>query len=341
MNIATPAEANQLVTIPQESALAVFTTDKAMDPFMARIREELDAFVPDISTAGGRKAIASMAYKVAQTKTYLEGVGKALADEQKEIPKKIDACRKNVRDTLDKWRDEVRQPLTEWEDADTARVAAHTDAITALNEISRNAPGRDSARLKDSLAQVEAVMIGPACEEFEAEYARAKDAARSTLLEEIPKAEKRESEAAELLVLREQVAKQAETDRIAMIQREAAEKATRDAEAAAQRTIDAEKEAAAKAQRDADAAIAKANADKEAADKRAADTEARLQREAAERLAAETAETERREANKRHCGAINRKAVAAFVEGGMTEKAAMQAVTLIAKKSIPAITITY
>lgn len=352
MNIATPAESTQLVTIPTDVALFVYTTDKAIDSFLASIRKELDAFVPDISTVTGRKAIASMAYKVAQSKTYLEGVGKALADEQKEIPKKIDACRKTVRDTLDKWRDEVRKPLTDWENAEDARVKRHTDFITVLNDISRNAPGRDSTGLRESLAFVEAVAIGPSCEEFEADYARAKDAARASLNDEIPRAEKRETEAAELIRLREESAKRAEADRIVAIQREAAEKATRDAEAAAKQKLDdaaaresAVTAAAAEAARQAEIAaqrkIDEANEAAAAAQRREADTAARLQREADEKKQAEELESARREANKRHCGAINRKAVAAFVEGGMTEKAAMQAVTLIAQKAIPAITILY
>ncbi|EES5368095.1 cell envelope biogenesis protein TolA, partial [Escherichia coli] len=36
------------------------------------------SFVPDITTAKGRKEIAYLAYKVAQTKTYLDGLGKDL-----------------------------------------------------------------------------------------------------------------------------------------------------------------------------------------------------------------------------------------------------------------------
>ncbi|OCS62006.1 hypothetical protein BBZ50_02590 [Escherichia coli] len=51
------------------------------------------SFVPDITTAKGRKEIASLAYKVAQTKTYLDGLGKDLVAELKEIPKLIDANR--------------------------------------------------------------------------------------------------------------------------------------------------------------------------------------------------------------------------------------------------------
>lgn len=331
MNIAAPTnESTQLVTIPQDVALSVFTTAKAIDPFLASIRKELDAFVPDITTAAGRKAIASMAYKVAQSKTYLESVGKALADEQKEIPKKIDACRKQVRDTLDQWKDEVRKPLTDWEEAEDARVKKHTDFITALNELSRLAPGRDSAGLRESLAFVEAVAIGPVCEEFEADYARAKDAARTSLNDELKRAEVREAEQAELIRLREDAAKRAEEDRIAAIQRDAAAEATRAAVAEAQRKIDAETAKTAKAQEDA-----------AAADRRAAETEARLKREADAKAAQEKADQEVREANKRHRATINNRAKKAFIEGGMTEIQATKAVELIAQKKIPNVTISY
>jgi colicin import membrane protein len=329
MNIATPAE-NQLVVIPADTALQVFTTDKAMDPFLARIRKELDAFVPDATTAKGRKAIASMAYTVAQSKTYLESVGKALADQQKEIPKKIDACRKHVRDTLDQWRDEVRKPLTDWEAAEDARVKKHTDAITVLNELSRLAPGRDSAGLRESIAQVDAVTIGPACEEFEADYARAKDAARAALTAELARAETREAEQAELARLRKESEDRAAADREAAIRKEAADQATRQAEAEAQRRIDAETAAANLAREEA-----------EQAKKAAADTEARLLREAAERKAREDAELAAREADTKHRGKINRAAADAFVAGGLSKEVAELAVKLIARKAIPAITISY
>lgn len=55
----------------------------------------------------------------------------------------------------------------------------------------------------------------------------------------------------------------------------------------------------------------------------------------------EAKEAERRERDKAHKTAINRAALDAFVQGGMTEECAKLAVTLIAKKSIPAVSISY
>lgn len=120
----------ELIALPEpESALAVFGKPQGLDPYLAKIKEELDSFVPDVSTKKGRDAIASIAYKVAQSKTALDNIGKDLVAELKDVPKKIDAERKRMRDLLDQWKDEVRKPLTDWEDAEEARKAAHQSLI--------------------------------------------------------------------------------------------------------------------------------------------------------------------------------------------------------------------
>jgi colicin import membrane protein len=177
MNIATPAETTQLVTIPKESALSVFTTEKAIDPFLARIREEIDAFVPDVTTPPAARPSPPWPTRWRSPRPIWKASAKPWPTSRRKSRRRSMPAGSSVRDTLDQWRDEVRKPLTDWEAAEEARVKAHTDAITVLNELSRTAPGRDSAGLRESLAQVEAVVIGPACEEFEADYARAKDAA--------------------------------------------------------------------------------------------------------------------------------------------------------------------
>lgn len=86
---------------PQETALAVYSAPNGLEPWLQQIRAEIDGFTPDISTRKGRDAIASMAYKVARSKTALDEVGKKLVADLKEVPKKIDAERKRVRDTLE------------------------------------------------------------------------------------------------------------------------------------------------------------------------------------------------------------------------------------------------
>ncbi|HEN8483270.1 TPA: hypothetical protein U8165_005979, partial [Pseudomonas aeruginosa] len=114
----------QLVEVPaKETALQVYSAANGLDPFLAKIREEIDGFVPDVTTRKGREAIASIAYKVARSKTALDNVGKELVAELKEVPKKVDAERKRMRDLLDSWQAEVRQPLTDWEQREEMRKA--------------------------------------------------------------------------------------------------------------------------------------------------------------------------------------------------------------------------
>ena len=124
------SESTELALLPpKESALQVYSAPNGLDPYLARIKEELDAFVPDVSTKKGRDAIASMAYRVAKSKTALDNIGKDLVAELKDVPKKIDAERKRFRDLLDVWKDEVRKPLTEWDDVEAVREAKHKAGI--------------------------------------------------------------------------------------------------------------------------------------------------------------------------------------------------------------------
>ena len=96
----------QLVVIEPTTAVALFTEGQGVAELLADIRQKATSLVPDITTAKGRKEIASVAHAVARTKTYLDGLGKEQTDKFKEIPKRIDANRKQIRDTLDALKDD-------------------------------------------------------------------------------------------------------------------------------------------------------------------------------------------------------------------------------------------
>ena len=93
----------------------VFTKRELITPLLEKIEHVATKETFDVSTDKGRKAIASMAYRVAQSKTYIESHGKELAAELKELPKLVDSNRKYVKDFLDALKDKVRKPLDEWE----------------------------------------------------------------------------------------------------------------------------------------------------------------------------------------------------------------------------------
>lgn len=330
---------------PKETALQVYSSANGLDPFLQKIREEIDGFVPDVTTRKGRDAIASIAYKVARSKTALDNVGKELVAELKEVPKKIDAERKRMRDLLDGWQAEVRQPLTEWEEAEKARVAKHEAGIAQLKNT--NTEGMTAALIGARIQDLDTCEIGPDWEEFEAEAHRVKAASLATLREALAAREKYESEQAELAELRRKLAEQEQKDREARIAQEAADKAKREAEQSAQ----AERDAAAQRERDLELQAERAKRAELEAKQRAEQAErdalAKAELAAAERQrqADEQARIEReakaREADKAHKKTINNEALAALVAGGMPEECAKQAITLIAQRRIPHITISY
>lgn len=127
---------SELVVIEKSNIVTVFTESNAIDPILKKIADDARSIVPDVSTPAGRKNIASIAYKVAQAKTYLDGLGKDLVDEMKEVPKKIDANRKLMRDFLDNLKDEVRLPLTEWEE-EQARIEAEKLATIEAEKLAK------------------------------------------------------------------------------------------------------------------------------------------------------------------------------------------------------------
>lgn len=350
----------EIITLPPaETAMAVYTAAQGLDPYLTKIKEELDAFVPDVSTKKGRDAIASIAYKVAKGKTALDNIGKDLVANLKDVPKKIDAERKRMRDLLDQWKDEVRAPLTAWEEAEAAREAGYKAGIEWFQLRAKEHRDLDSTELRTTIAEVEARIVDESWQEFEAEAHRAKTKAVEALTAALAAREKYEAEQAELAKLRAEAAHREQKDREERIAREAVEQAQRAADAKAQ----AERDAATKRQADAEAAFERrelelklqaerAEREKVEAQQREAQSKADAERKAAEavaqeqsRVAAQAAadakEVAIRARDKAHKAAINGSALQAFVSGGMTEECAKLAVTLIAKKAIPAVSISY
>lgn len=350
----------EIATLPTpETALQVFSSPAGLDPYLAKIKEELDAFVPDVTTKKGRDAIASIAHKVARSKTALDNIGKELVAELKDVPKKIDAERKRMRDTLDAWKDDVRRPLTEWEEAEEARVNHHKQGLAWFDLRANENSSLDSLELKATISEVEAVLVGETWEEYEAEAHRAKAKALESLRCALEKREAYEAEQAELARLRAEAEAREQVEREARIASEAEERAKAKAEAAAQAEREAvirrekeAKEAADRRELELKLAAETAEREKLAAEQRAAqaikDAEARAEAAAqaerkriADEAAAAKAEEERREADKAHKGRVNRAALKALIDGGMTEDAAKMAITLIAQGKIPSVRIIY
>jgi len=312
-------ESTELVVVEQLNVMDVFTGN-SLDPLLAEIKAKATGFTPTVEHAKGRKQIASMAYRVSQSKVVLDNLGKDLVADWKNKAKKVDEARKAARDFLDNLRDEVRQPLTEWEEAEAAREAAEKLA-KEIEEAHEAALAEHALFLRQK--EIEAK---------EAELARQEE-------------ERRQKEEAERLE-RERL------EREERMKREAAEAAKRKAEEEAQaKILEAERkerearEAAEKAERDRIAAEERAKVEKEMAvkeaERKAREEAERIERERSEAEAKRKAEEEARQADIEHKKRINNAAVAAFVANGIVQEQAKQIVTLIAKGLIDNVKIVY
>lgn len=310
------SEVTDLVVIEKQNAMAVFTTKEQLDPIIEAIEKEARSLVPDVSTRKGRDAIASMAHKVARSKTYIDNAGKDLVAELKALPKQIDESRRIVRERLDALKDEVRRPLTEWE-AEQERIKAE-EAMNAMHAEALEM----NIRFDQELAA-----------KFEADHEMAllmnKDFDRD-----------REEQ--------RRLAEQAKREHEERIKREAAEQARRDAEAMHKAEIEAaarreaeEKARAELAERQRVEAEQRAAREKQEAEERArrekeeaVAAERRRQEEAeAARLAEEQRKAEeeaRRAADKEHRRTVNRRVYADLIAQGIPEEFAQKAVLAIA-----------
>jgi len=374
----TETAQTQLVVIEPTAAVTLFTEGDGIDAMLADIRKQAASLVPDVTTAKGRKEIASVAYAVAKTKTYLDGLGKELVDKYKEIPKRIDANRKVIRDTLDALKDEVRAPLTQYEEAETARLEALQARLARLNELGSNASIEiTAADLQAMLLEVEQAALDDSWQELLPQATVAKELAAKRLGETLATRQKYEAEQAELEELRKKQAEQERIDRERLIADQAAEQARlqeenrqrleREAaqhrEQEAQRQAQAAREREEQARRDAEAselarqqAEARRIAEAEQAEQRRLQAEANAARQA-EEAANRAAEQERqriaeeqrlkvevdaaRAADVEHRRTINQSILMDLMGLGIEEAKAITLIKHIAGNKIDHLTINY
>ena len=322
------SEVTDLVVIERANALTVFKSADQIEEILAKVEREVMSFVPDVTTAKGRKEIASLAYRVSQTKSYLDGLGKDLVADLKEVPKLIDANRKTVRDRLDALRDKARQPFTEWEEEqerikaeEQARIKAEEDRkrFESDHEIALLMNEKHDREAKEKAEESERQRIAHEEELKRQASEQAKREAEEKAAAELAAAKKREEDAIAARAQAELLAKQAQ-DRAEQEAKEAAEKAEREKREA----IEAEKR---KAQEEAD----------------------RIKREAEAKEAARLAEEKRisdekakREADVKHRKAIGADIVKSLTENSsITREQAIEVLTALMNGLVPHTNINY
>lgn len=89
--------------------------DEGIGIILEHVRWVCDRFHGDATTENGRKAIKSMARKVASVKTRCDAECKAMVSKWKDQIKAVEQRGKYLCDQLDAIRDEIRQPVTDFE----------------------------------------------------------------------------------------------------------------------------------------------------------------------------------------------------------------------------------
>ncbi|UIU20909.1 hypothetical protein LLZ89_27180 [Klebsiella michiganensis] len=333
------SEIMELVVIEKKNAMAVFTNNDQLDPLIELIEKEARSLVPDVTTKKGRDAIASMAHKVARSKTYIDNAGKDLVAELKALPKQIDESRRVVRERLDALKDEVRRPLTEWE-AEQERIKAE-EAMNAMHAeaLEMNIKFDQELAAKFEADHEMALLMDKDIDRERADKAAEAERQRIAREEEIKRQaeEKAKREAAEKA--------QREIDAAAAREREAIlakERAERERIESQQRAEREQREAAERAEREKQAAVE--------AERRKAQEEAdRIRREAEQREQARLAEEKRkadeqarREADVKHRKFVGTEIVKALLANtSLSRDQAIEVLTAIKDGNIPHTGISY
>lgn len=215
-----------LVAVQTRPTLDIFTAPGLPDAILAAVRAAaFDGFTPDTTTDKGRKAIASQAYRVTRTKTYLDDLGKTEVARLKELPRAVDAGRKLLRDGLDQLAAEVRRDLTDWEE-DRKREQAFLARIREYPVGTIKA--HDSATVQALINELEALTIDPHSP-IAAEAMQAKKDALGAMMDSLRVKVKAEADAAELEALRKAEAERKEEERREALRREGEERARQQA----------------------------------------------------------------------------------------------------------------
>lgn len=354
-------EQNELVVIKPANIPALFQKD-GCDPIIEGLKKEAAKFKGDVTTAKGRKEIASFARRFSTAKVYLDGLGKALSDELRDKIAPINGERNKIETCCNELRDEIRKPLTDWEDAEKERVAKHEQNIQTINDY-LNVESENSSRAKELLDAVRAFDVGEVFEEFELAATKAKEAVLTQLEAKFIVLQNAEKEKAEAERLEKERLEKEQKEREEKIAKEAAEQATKDAEKKAREEAE-EKERKEKEERERlekeklQLQLDKEKAEretKEAEDraeqkkKEAAEKAKKEQREAVEKekqrqadqIKADEEADEKRQANKRHRNKIHKEAKGSMLEHGISEEDATIFVTMVKDGLVKHIKIDY
>jgi len=218
-----------LKPVPSSAIITAFNKEDGIKALVDQIKEQTKGIVPDLSTDKGRKEIASLAYKVSQSKSAIDAEGKKLKEQYTVITNKIDESRRFAREQLDAERDRIRQPLTDWENEESARKKKHTDKLEELNQLAEAPYVLSSGAIRSAIEDVENLVVDERFEEYQAQIKTARLEALEALRKALPEVEADEAKTLRLEQERKEEAERQKREYEAKIAQEATDKANAEA----------------------------------------------------------------------------------------------------------------
>lgn len=137
------------------TAVTVYASPHSVDAIIEEVERQARQAAAGLTadTRAGRAELASLAHRVARTKTALDDLGKDLVAEWKAKSAAVDAQRRRIREALDALKGTVRAPLTQWEldeEARQVRIAHVLGRLRALAMPSTAPSEAIAAKLADA-----------------------------------------------------------------------------------------------------------------------------------------------------------------------------------------------
>lgn len=356
MNVVTAEKATGTdLVIARPITPAIFANPESVSEVLAELERQVEAAKAsrDISTPEGRAAIASLAYKIARTKTGLDDMGKNVVADWKAKANMVDAERRRIRDRCDELKDDFRKPLTDWERKEEERVEAHQQALQEVRAFTAAAECcGSSAQVMELLERLYATHAKRDWQEFADRAREAIDATTYRLRQVFDTMKADELAAAEAERQRQE---QQERERQ---QRELAARQAREEQERRQREHDerlaAERTVREREQREAHDREERLKREAEENERRLAEAERRAQeaadkakREIEAQQAAEAEAQRKREENRRIKARVNKLVMECLVREvkvdgkPISEELAKAVVVALAMKKIPHVRIEY
>jgi len=344
-----------LATIENITAVQFYNEGK-MDPLLTEIETEVLKHIPDTDTDKGRKEIASLAYKVSRSKTFLDTLGDNLVEDSRKIVKAVNENRKTMRDRLDALRDKARKPLTDWEKKEKEKAEAIEAKIQNIYSFSKifddNQTPLHSSVLIDNLRKLKGITIDESFGDQANKASIVKDGEIVILESRIEVKVKEEIDARELEELRKEKRERAEEKQKEKLRKEGEKRAKEAAEKQRQEEADRiqqekteadkrHKEELERIEKEKEAEIeqvrleAEEKEKKRIADAKAAEIKKQYEKEQAEK------EEEKRQKNKAHRKAINNNICSVLKEFNIDDQTSKKLITAIVKGYVPNMEIKY